>query len=664
MKYINFIVGIIIATIAVVIMVLIYNDKISQNSPLYYKQGVEFYNKGDYQNAYYNFGKIKWISPLYPISLFRQAKSAQKVGDYETAAIKYDEFLKKTPHSVFAINARKNLAKVYYYLKKYDEAKKEYEKLNDKTTNYIPEKDYFKGVIEKSKDKKQAAQYFLNYLNNTISNKEVSRKYVLLSADELSSLSIDFNNNELKTIAIAYFNSQKYDKALMYFSKIPQSECWDYLVLSNHYVGNKQIAKKLIETGIVSNIKNAQVDNVNKIYDIYASYFSSSKLNTWKKINQIASKYSLKGHDYVMYKLAGFMPDNEAYILYYNISQKYPEGNYAAESLWNVIWNYYTKREYTKALDLANKHLKTYQNVKSTPKVMFWIYKIQTKQGKTTEAHNMLSKLANKYPDNYYGLRADSILNKNNDFWQTNHKNRLPLNKEVIEFPLSLSQIEIKDLKIINEIFESGDYEIWQDADFNNPIIDSWIEYKKGKKTHSIILARDFIDKMDIKPPFLSAAYKLNYPLYYVEEINIAGSKLKIDSFLITALIREESHFNENAKSSVNASGLMQLMPATMDYIMKKFGVNYDKDTSDITNPRLNLYAGCHYLKYLKERFNNNDLYVIAAYNGGEGSVSKWINTYNIKDNDEFIENIPYAETQNYVKKVFKTYHMYKKIYE
>ena len=79
MKYLKYILGVLLVVVPAAVTVLVYNDKITQNSPLYYKQGVHFYNDGDYQNAYYNFGKIKWISPLYPMAVYKQAKSAQKV---------------------------------------------------------------------------------------------------------------------------------------------------------------------------------------------------------------------------------------------------------------------------------------------------------------------------------------------------------------------------------------------------------------------------------------------------------------------------------------------------------------------------------------------------------------------------------------------------------
>ena len=88
MKFLKYILITLIIVVPCAIAILIYNDKITQNSPVYYRQGVEFYNNGDYQNAYYNFGKINKISPLYSMALYKQAKSAQKVGDFSMAAFR------------------------------------------------------------------------------------------------------------------------------------------------------------------------------------------------------------------------------------------------------------------------------------------------------------------------------------------------------------------------------------------------------------------------------------------------------------------------------------------------------------------------------------------------------------------------------------------------
>ncbi len=662
MKHLKYLLGFLLVIIPCVLTVLIYNDKITQNSPDYFKQGVKQYNEGDYANAYYNFGKIKWISPLYPMALFKQAKSAQQVGDYKTAAIKYKLFLEKLPHSIFELNAKLNLAKSYYYSKQYDLARIQFEELKNKTDNDGTEEVFFLGLIEKNTDKEKAGEYFRNYLKTALSGEALNNDFILASAQELSSLGIDLSDEDKKNIAIAYYENNRYKEALKYFSTIPVPSCWDYLVLSNHYAGNKVIAKKLIESGLKTYSKITDEENLHKIYDIYTSYMRGTKLKNWQNTLKIVKDNNLNGEDYILYTIASISSKEKANMLYEEIVQKYPNGKFAPEALWNVFWLKYKKKDYKGAEEIAIKHLKTYKKVKSTPKMAFWLAKTELKLNKNQEAHNYFNKLAVRFPDDYYGLRAQSIIDKKNDFFVTSDINKIPILKEAIQFPISVSQIDIKDLKLINTVFELGDTQIWLDADFNNEIVESWFELKKGKKTHSVVLARDAINAMDIKPPIVSTAYQLAYPRYYVNEINVAGNKLNIDPYLIIALIREESYFNEKAKSKTNATGLMQLMPGTANYMVSKLSLN-SNDLTDLDDPRMNLYLGCNYIKYLKDRFNN-DLYVIAAYNGGEGSVNKWIKTYNTSDYDEFIEDIPFDETKHYVKKVFRSYHMYKNIYQ
>ena len=663
MKYLKYILIFLVIIVPCVITVLIYNDKITQNSPLYYKQGVEFYDKGDYQNAFYNFSKIKWISPLYPMALYKQAKSAQMAGDYKTAAQKYELYLQKAPDSVFDLRAKLNLGKSYYYLKQYEEAKVPFKELEEKTNNDGTEEVYFLGLIEKNFDKDKAADYFRRYLETALKGEALNSNFIAASATELSGLGIELTDRDLELVGIAYFKDKKYKESLKYFTKIPNDNCWDYLVLANHYSGHKAIAKKLIETGLINNANAANEDNLNNIYNVYADYLYGNKTKNWLQIHKIVKENSLKGEDYVLYKLAEFSTSDKA-IEYYNaIFSQYSDSNYAPEALWNIIWNAYKKQDYKTAELMSIQHIKTYKNVKSTPKVAFWLAKTAIKQNKLTEAHSYLSKLITKYPDSYYGLRAESILNKRNDFWQTNIALKMPEDKEGIEFPISISQIDIKDLKVINSLFELGDYEIFKDADYSNPIVESWFEYKNDKKSRSIVLARDEIEKMEIKPSLLSAAYKLAYPRYWVSEINIASKKLEIDPYLIAAIIREESYYNEHAKSRTGATGLMQLMPLTASYMINKLPEEEVTGFADLEDPRTNMYLGCNYLKYLRERFDN-DLMVVAAYNGGEGSVNKWIKTNGTDDLDEFVEEIPFDETKNYVKKVFRTYHMYRKIYQ
>ncbi len=659
MKLLKYIVISLAVIVPCIITILIYNDKITQNSPVYYKQGVEFYKNGDYQKAYYNFGKIHRISPLYSMAIYKQAKSAQKAGDYNTAVLKYNVYLKRNPNSLFSQTARYNLAKCYYYLKDYESAKKLFLETKSKMKDTASTADYYLGLIEKTTDKEASAKYFTRYLK---AKDNTNRNYELSAAQELSTIGRELTDDEKLIVGTTFYNNKKYSKAIEYLSVLPMDKCWDYLVLANHYAGNKVIAKKLFEQGISLYSYKINKENLHKIYDIYTSYMTGNKLKNQAQMLNLIEKHNLAGADYAIYKLANISNKDRALILYNELINKYPESDYAPETLWKLFWNKYSLKNYQEAENMAIQHLKSYKNVKSTPRIMFWLAKTEIKLNKISEANNILSKLITKYPDDYYGLRGEYLSNKRSDFWQTSQGKKLPINKEEIVFPISLSHLEIKDLKLINSLFAMGDYEIWLDADFDNKITQSWFEQRKNKKSRSIVLARDAIKEMEIKPSILSAGYKLAYPIHYGEEINIAGEKLNLDPYLIISIIREESYFDEFARSATNAAGLMQLMPITANFMISKLSEDIPV-LADLDNPKVNLYIGCNYLKYLKERLNN-DLYAVAAYNGGEGNINKWIKNFNSGDYDEFIENIPLDETRNYVKKIFRTFHMYKKIYQ
>ena len=128
------------------------------------------------------------------------------------------------------------------------------------------------------------------------------------------------------------------------------------------------------------------------------------------------------------------------------------------------------------------------------------------------------------------------------------------------------------------------------------------------------------------------------------------------------AIIREESHFHPDAQSGVGAVGLMQLMPETAHEVGEKNGYNFN--TSDLFNPELNIKIGNIYYSQLRNALDKKDIYAVAAYNGGIGSVQKWNDILEYNDIDEFVEQIPYDETKNYVYKVMKSYWNYTRVYQ
>ncbi|MBO7214589.1 MAG: lytic transglycosylase domain-containing protein [Clostridia bacterium] len=132
---------------------------------------------------------------------------------------------------------------------------------------------------------------------------------------------------------------------------------------------------------------------------------------------------------------------------------------------------------------------------------------------------------------------------------------------------------------------------------------------------------------------------------FYIQELSLSAG---LDYNLVLAVVRTESSFNENAVSKKGAVGLMQLMPKTAEFIAKKVG--YEGEV-DLYNPTVNLYLGISYLKYLFDKYENETI-VLCCYNAGEGTVSKWT--------EEEVENPPYKETREYIKKVKRRKSLYK----
>jgi len=151
------------------------------------------------------------------------------------------------------------------------------------------------------------------------------------------------------------------------------------------------------------------------------------------------------------------------------------------------------------------------------------------------------------------------------------------------------------------------------------------------------------------------------YPQKYEDYVYKYSEELSIDPLLTYAIIKAESNFNEKVVSKSGAIGLMQLMEKTAEEQAKKIDIEYTKEI--LYNPEINLKLGLNYFNTLLDYFNQNYILAFAAYNAGLGNVEKWIANGTIKEDGSDIENIPFKETNMYVRKVIKNYEIYKNLY-
>ncbi|MFM9890914.1 MAG: transglycosylase SLT domain-containing protein [Rickettsiales bacterium] len=138
---------------------------------------------------------------------------------------------------------------------------------------------------------------------------------------------------------------------------------------------------------------------------------------------------------------------------------------------------------------------------------------------------------------------------------------------------------------------------------------------------------------------------------------------LPIEPALTLAIARQESEFDATARSSADARGLMQLLPATARHVADRNLLPYGNDTLD--NPAENLRLGSLYLGQIINGFDGSYVLGIASYNAGPANVRKWVAAsgnppLNAEGAIDWIESIPFAETRNYVMRVLENLQVYR----
>lgn len=153
------------------------------------------------------------------------------------------------------------------------------------------------------------------------------------------------------------------------------------------------------------------------------------------------------------------------------------------------------------------------------------------------------------------------------------------------------------------------------------------------------------------------------YPIHYQEYVEKYSVQNDIDKYMIYAIIKAESNFKPDVKSQSNAMGLMQLLEGTAVEMSNSIE-NYTVTTEELYQPETNIKLGTSYYAYLLKHYKGNNILALTAYNAGMGNVDTWIKTGVIQSDGSDVENIPYKETNNYVRKILRDYQIYLKLYE
>src|SRR5579884_2333695 len=153
-------------------------------------------------------------------------------------------------------------------------------------------------------------------------------------------------------------------------------------------------------------------------------------------------------------------------------------------------------------------------------------------------------------------------------------------------------------------------------------------------------------------PLFRRAVNDLTLPLAYSDVIRQQAGEKHLDPALIAAVIYAETKFDPRP-SAAGAEGLMQILPQTAEFLARRSGAT-TFTLADLATPQVNIAYGSYYLRYLLDEYRGNEVLALAAYNGGEANVDKWLARANADGRAFTVSQIPFPETQAYVLRVLQ----------
>ena len=645
-----------LTTVLIVLSGVYYKYIYENKAQRFYRQGLNLYQEKKFSDAYYNFKQIKFISRLYELSLLKQYQCAINLDDKKTAQIKLKELIKITKNENIKPWA------MYWEASLASELKLNNESQSARKFKYIQEKyphsDFgiasaYKSAQLSKESPYSAKESYIKYLSYAPNG-----KFAYSAINELKELENLFTKEDYKIVADAKLANEKYLSALEYYQKGVFSENWYNISKCYKGLNNKEQEKLTLLKGIELNSSTVSEKDVNNAIDRLIAISGANKIQV---LQDLYSKYpKAHSHPTIIFKLAEASNSIRAIKLYESISNDYPNSIWASNALWEIFWDNYQESRFKTCEKLAKKHISLYHQTQDSPRIAYWYGKTLLKNRKNQQAREVFYDVIHEFPLSYYAFLSARQL-------KASKANKMIVKKPITNYDRkNLNKIIFKD-KTLLELANTNDWELIDDLKIDDEFIKSWVTYQKENYPMAINIARDEVIKInEIKSKeneyitFSDQMLKMIYPIFHENIINEYAHLYKQSPYLFLSLVREESHFNKNAKSSAGAVGLSQLMQPTASFIEKK---PVSKET--LLDEKENIRIGLKYFTYLMNNFKGNEYLAILAYNAGPGSVNKWLNDSKIKSDeiDIFVENIPYLETKNYIKKIISSYWVYLNIY-
>ena len=615
-----------------------------------YSDALSLYEKEEYSKSYFEFSKVSYMSILKPLAIYHQGVCADKIEDKAAAIQQYRFFLFLYPQHVLSTRVKYNLAQDLVDKDPY-RAHKYFESIikHYPHTDYAIASEYYAGLLKLKKY--QNEKIFPMSVKNDIENhfrhylkKAPSGRLALNVVANWQELDKNISKDDYLLMANSYYLFGDYKKAAELAKKADLKNAWALEVKNSAAMGNKSRAMFLTEWGLAGNADYIDKEDVYAAIDTYMGLVPS-KYDAAIKLMGLSKS---RGKDYLMDIRCRYSPADVKFGCYKNLYLWFPTSEFVDDAQSQIFLYLFRAHDIENAQRIGIEFLNKYKDSVYAPMVMYYLGRLSEHAKSYRDYMSYYKSVISKYPDNYYAYRAYLHLNHSRGPIITSY-----IKEQPIEYPYA------KRHALLDKLVALRDFEVLEEYYIGDDFIKSWVLYKKGDYKQAMLVARDAMDKLEEKPDREDLRWRLVYPVIYYDEVLKAANKAGNVAPLMLAIVREESYFDYNATSPVGAKGLMQLMPATASEIASKHSISKYK----LNDPVQNITLGNYYYSFLKSMLGGLDVSSIAAYNGGVGSVNRWKSSIYYQDTDSFVEQIPYPETQAYVKKVFRTYWNYIRIY-
>ena len=348
--------------------------------------------------------------------------------------------------------------------------------------------------------------------------------------------------------------------------------------------------------------------------------------------------------------------------------EKFPGGSRAERAAWKSGWWSYRNGDYATTVTTFETAAAQFPRSDYRPSFLYWAARAHARLGAGAQAEARYRIVFSDYGNSYYGRMAQR------------HIARAAGGAPTADRPIAASHLQVGAatrmpptadrirLLLASALYDDALAELRyaQRAWGTSPAIEAtiaWAYHQKGELRRAITLMRraypqSLTSAGDQLPVELR---QVLFPLVYWDLIRKHAQIYDIDPYVIAALIGQESTFDPEARSVANAIGLMQVVPATGRRLATALRIPRFR-TADLTKPEINIRLGILYFARLVRQFGGTH-YALASYNAGENRIVRWKAERPGMDQDEFIDDIPFPETQNYVKRILGTAEDYRMLY-